>query len=113
MTKSGGRLWLLKVLPKIPLQIVYYDGDDEFPCEVQIWFDKNGLILSVLRYTTGTFERFRFYFYCLLNFKAEIEDNGGWEGWTPVMAHANDCFCTLLKLSLPVFINVKKIINHL
>jgi hypothetical protein len=28
-------------LPKIPLQIVYYDGDDEFPCEVQILFDKN------------------------------------------------------------------------
>ena len=39
--KSGGYSWLLKVLPKILLQIVYYDGDDEFPCEVQIMFDKN------------------------------------------------------------------------
>lgn len=39
--KSGGYSWLLKVLPKIPLQIVYYDGDDEFPCEVQILLDKN------------------------------------------------------------------------
>jgi len=39
--KSGGYSWLLKALPKIPLQIVYYDGDDEFPCEVQILFDKN------------------------------------------------------------------------
>jgi hypothetical protein len=28
-------------LPKIPLQIIYYDEDDEFPCEVQILFDKN------------------------------------------------------------------------
>lgn len=39
--KSGGYSWLLKALPKILLQIVYYDGDDEFPCEVQILFDKN------------------------------------------------------------------------
>ena len=39
--KSGGYSWLLKVLPKILLQIVYYESDDEFPCEVQILFDKN------------------------------------------------------------------------
>ena len=41
--KSGDYSWLLKALPKIPLQILYYDGggDDEFPCEVQILFDKN------------------------------------------------------------------------
>lgn len=38
---SGGYAWFLKVLPKIPLQIVYYHGDDEFPCEIQILFDKN------------------------------------------------------------------------
>jgi hypothetical protein len=30
--KSGCYTWFLKVLPKIPLQIVYYDADDEFPC---------------------------------------------------------------------------------
>lgn len=39
--KSGGYSWLLRALPKILLQIVYYDGGDEFPCEVQILFDKN------------------------------------------------------------------------
>lgn len=39
--KSGGYSWRLEALPKILLQIVYYDGDDEFPCEVQILFDKN------------------------------------------------------------------------
>lgn len=38
---SGGYAWFLKVLPKIPLQIVYYDGDDEFPCEIRIFFDRN------------------------------------------------------------------------
>lgn len=39
--KSGGYSWLLKILPKIPLQIIYYEGDNEFPCEIQIFFDKN------------------------------------------------------------------------
>lgn len=38
---AGGSSWLLNALPKIPLQIVYYEGDDEFSCEVQILFDKN------------------------------------------------------------------------
>ncbi|MDR3542922.1 MAG: DUF3786 domain-containing protein [Desulfosporosinus sp.] len=39
--RSGGYSWFLKALPKIFLQIVYYEGDEEFPCEVQILFDKN------------------------------------------------------------------------
>ena len=39
--KSGGYSWLLNVLPKIPLQIIYFEEDDEFPCDVQILFDKN------------------------------------------------------------------------
>jgi hypothetical protein len=39
--ESGGYSWLLKALPKIVLQIVHYEKDDEFPCEVQILFDKN------------------------------------------------------------------------
>jgi hypothetical protein len=38
---SGGCSWFLEVLPKIPVRITYYDADDEFPCEVQIMFDKN------------------------------------------------------------------------
>jgi len=39
--RSDRYSWLLKALPKIALQIIYNDGDDEFPCEVQILFDKN------------------------------------------------------------------------
>jgi len=39
--KSGGYSWILKALPKIIPQVVYYDQDDEFPCEVQILFDAN------------------------------------------------------------------------
>ncbi len=39
--KSSGYAWLLKALPKILLQVVFYDEEDEFPCEVQILFDEN------------------------------------------------------------------------
>lgn len=53
---SGGYSWLLKALPKIPIKIVYYDGDDEFPCEVQILFDKNAsrfMEFECLAFLTG------------------------------------------------------------
>ena len=39
--KADRYSWFLKALPKIPLQIIYNDGDDEFPCEVEILFDKH------------------------------------------------------------------------
>lgn len=39
--KSSGYSWILKILPKIPLNILYYEKDDEFPCEVKIMFDKH------------------------------------------------------------------------
>lgn len=58
--KSGGYSWLLKALPKIHLQIVYYDGDDEFPCEVQILFDKNAsrfMEFECLAFLEGCFVR--------------------------------------------------------
>lgn len=58
--KSGSYLWLLNVLPKIPLQIIYQDGDDEFPCQVQILFDKNAslfLEFECLAFLQGCFVR--------------------------------------------------------
>jgi hypothetical protein len=58
--KSGGYSWLLKVLPKILLQIVYYEGDDEFPCKVQILFDKNAsrfMEFECLAFLEGCFVR--------------------------------------------------------
>ena len=39
--KSWGYAWTLQVLPRIILRIVYYDRDDDFPCEVHILFDAN------------------------------------------------------------------------
>jgi hypothetical protein len=58
--KSGGYSWLLKALPKIPLQIVYYESDEEFPCEVKILFDKNAscfLEFECLAFLEGCFVR--------------------------------------------------------
>lgn len=37
---SGKHVWQLQVLPKIMVQIVFYEADDEFPAEIQIMFDK-------------------------------------------------------------------------
>jgi hypothetical protein len=39
----GKHLWRFEVLPKIPLQIVFYEADDEFPVEIQIMLDKTAL----------------------------------------------------------------------
>lgn len=36
---SGGKSWIIELLPKIPAQLIFYDGDDEFPPEVCLLFD--------------------------------------------------------------------------
>lgn len=38
---AGSFSWHLRILPKIPLRIIYYDGDEKFPCEIRILFDEN------------------------------------------------------------------------
>ncbi len=72
--KSDGYSWFLKALPKIPLQIVYYDGDDEFPCEVQIWFDKNASRFM-------EFECLAFLQGCLVRALSMTAKTGGTSGW--------------------------------
>jgi hypothetical protein len=32
--------WAYRLLPKIPIKLNYYAADDEFPCEVKIYYDK-------------------------------------------------------------------------
>ncbi|MDR0469939.1 MAG: DUF3786 domain-containing protein [Peptococcaceae bacterium] len=32
-------IWSYRILPKIPMQIVYVEADDEFPCEIQLKLD--------------------------------------------------------------------------
>ncbi len=39
----GKHLWKFNVLPKIPLKIVFYEADDEFPTNIQIMLDKTAL----------------------------------------------------------------------
>jgi hypothetical protein len=72
--KSGGYSWLLEALPKILLQIVYYERDDEFPCEVQILFDKNAssfLEFECLAFLEGCLVR-------AMIMTAKTGDTAGW-----------------------------------
>jgi hypothetical protein len=41
--RSGKYIWNCKILPKIPIKIVFYEGDEEYPSKMQILFDKNAI----------------------------------------------------------------------
>ncbi|HWR40816.1 MAG TPA: DUF3786 domain-containing protein [Patescibacteria group bacterium] len=72
--KSDAYSWFLKILPKIPLQIIYHDGDAEFPCEVRILFDKNAsrfLEFECLAFLEG----------CLIRAMIMIAQTGDTTGW--------------------------------
>jgi len=72
--KSGGYSWISKALPKIVLQIVYYDRDDEFPCEVQILFDTNASRFM-------KFECLAFFEGCLVRTMIMTAQTGDTAGW--------------------------------
>ncbi len=36
---SGGHSWLIEPLPKLPAQVVFYPGDDEFPATCRLLYD--------------------------------------------------------------------------
>ena len=72
--KSGGLSWLLKALPKILLQIIYYEGDDEFLCEVKILFDKNASVFL-------EFECLAFLEGCLVRAMIMTAQTGDTAGW--------------------------------
>jgi len=38
-TQAGKHVWRFSVLPKIPLKLVFYEADDEFPVSTQIMLD--------------------------------------------------------------------------
>jgi hypothetical protein len=40
---SGQYIWRYTLLPKIPVKLVYYEGDDEYPTKIQILFDKTAI----------------------------------------------------------------------
>jgi hypothetical protein len=37
--RNGEHTWKFYVLPKIPMQVIYYEADDEFPCDIKVKFD--------------------------------------------------------------------------
>jgi hypothetical protein len=37
---EGKYVWSYRLLPKLPVKAVYYEGDDEFPSDVRILYDK-------------------------------------------------------------------------
>ena len=42
-TGGATSIWSYQVLPKIPVEIYYYDADEEFPCEVKVMYDRTAL----------------------------------------------------------------------
>ncbi|WP_010253441.1 DUF3786 domain-containing protein [Treponema primitia] len=41
--RDGKYSWNYKILPKIPIKLVFYEGDDEFPSKLQMLYDKNAI----------------------------------------------------------------------
>ncbi len=44
---SGQALWRFDVLPKIPLKLVFYEADDDFPAEFKSCWIKQPSILGI------------------------------------------------------------------
>lgn len=42
MTRSE-RFWSYRLLPKIPVKLAYYEGDDEFPTEIRVLLEKTAI----------------------------------------------------------------------
>jgi hypothetical protein len=42
-SSDGGQRWIFEVLPKIPVRLVFYQADDEFPADIQMLFDRSAL----------------------------------------------------------------------
>jgi Domain of unknown function (DUF3786) len=74
-SQGGKHLWKFSVLPKIPLEIVFYEADDEFPVDIQIMLDKTALQFlefECLAFMVGCFVR-------ALIKTAQYGDVVGWE----------------------------------
>jgi hypothetical protein len=57
---DGGRCWRFAVLPKIPVRLVFYPADEEFPPDIQLWFDRTAprfLEFECLAFLSGCFTK--------------------------------------------------------
>jgi hypothetical protein len=41
--QGAGKKWHYDLLPKMPVKLIYYEGDDEFPTDIKILFDKTAI----------------------------------------------------------------------
>jgi hypothetical protein len=74
-SQVGKHLWKFDVLPKIPLKIIFYNADDEFPVNIKIMLDKTALRFlefECLAFMVGCFVR-------SLIKTAQYGDVVGWE----------------------------------
>jgi hypothetical protein len=72
----GKHLWWFDVLPKIPLKIVFYDADDDFPAEIQIMLDKTAIQFM-------EFECLAFMVGCFVRALIKTAQYGDVIGWEP------------------------------
>jgi hypothetical protein len=74
-SNGGKHQWRFGVLPKIPLKIIFYEADDEFPVDIQMMLDKTALQFlefECLAFMVGCFVR-------ALIKTAQYGDVVGWE----------------------------------
>lgn len=43
--RGSGQQWRYQLLPKLPIKIIYYEGDDEFPTDIKILWDKHAILI--------------------------------------------------------------------
>ena len=58
VSSGGGHGWNFQVLPKILVRLVFYEADDEFPADIQLFFDRSArrfLEFECLAFLTGCF----------------------------------------------------------
>ncbi|MDR3301960.1 MAG: DUF3786 domain-containing protein [Spirochaetaceae bacterium] len=41
--QGNGKKWHYELLPKMPVKLIYYEGDDEFPTDIKILFDSTAI----------------------------------------------------------------------
>ncbi|MDO9491777.1 DUF3786 domain-containing protein [Acetobacterium sp.] len=66
--------WLLEVLPKIPVKIIYREADEDFPVEIQTQFDVTALEFL-------EFECLAFLCSCLVRALTKTAEYGTVDGW--------------------------------
>ncbi len=74
-SQSGKHRWRFDVLPKIPMNLIFYEADHDFPAEIQIMLDKTAiqfLEFECLAFMVGCFVR-------ALIKTAKYGDVVGWE----------------------------------